>query len=1402
LALTLFILLIAQTLYPHCKNNGVTFNRLTTRQGLSNNRVTGIVKDAAGFAWVSTLAGLNRFDGYEFKKYPHDPRDPNSPGGDIIWTLFADRQGDLWLGTKEGGLNKYDSENDRFIRYLNDPDNPHSLSDNSVRAIYEDKNGVLWIGTSNGGLNKFDRQGGRFIHYKKQPENPASLIHDNVTAIYEDSGDNLWIGTAGGLDRLDRETGDFVHYRFPADAAHGMRRGLVFALHEDRFGDLWIGTFSGLWKLDSGTDRINDNLPANAHDILGPTMVFAVHEDRDGRLWFGTADGLIRLDRDSGVFTRYQNRPYDIASLSHNSVRLIYQDNLGALWFGTWGGGISILDPGSNKFELYRHDPENTHTINSNLVMAVYENPSGILWIGTWEDGIDVLKPNAETFAHYRAQPSNPASLSSDKVRAIVGGRGGGPWVGTWGGGLDKFDPDTRTFSHFKHHPDNPASLISNFISCLYEDANGIVWVGTKKGLDRFDPGMNIFTHYRPTARDSRGLDDTHITCIYEDRPGMLWIGTAKNGLKRLDRQTGKFMNYTVNSPPSRRMSSSSITCIHEDRGGILWVGTGGGGLVRLEKDPARGVTGSQFYTVKNGLPSGEICGILEDGDGCLWLSTKRGLSKFDPPTRTFTNYEPGDGIQGDEFNPGAYFKNPRTGEMYFGGSNGLNHFFPIEVKNEKTNTVIPPVVITAVNKFNKPMDFPGPVWRVNEITIPRSDNFISFEFAALNFRKAEKNRYRYKLEGFDNEWMETGKRRYAAYTNLEGGTYVFRVIGSNDDGVWNTEGASITINILPPFWATGWFKFLGIGGLIALASLLLLLRTRRTKLQRRRLEALVAERTRELQSRQRQVEEAREAAIKERLAAEAANRSKSEFLARMSHEIRTPMNAVLGFTEMIMETELNGEQQDFIRTINRSGQLMLALIDDILDFSRAESGQLTLDAIDFSPGPLVFEVCDLVRPRIGSKPVELISHIDKNLPPYVKGDPGRFRQVLINLMTNAVKFTEKGEIEIKMALQSEDGDAVTIHSSVRDSGIGIALDKQKSVFEVFQQAEDYTTREYGGFGLGLAICRQISRLMGGDVWVESEPGKGSTFHFVAVLGKSGQKPVEPVAAPPVCVKGKRALLVDDNPVNLEILKRMLGDIGMETTALTRGSEVLPALQQASQNGCPFDVCILDIHMPHISGYELARQIRGLDSPISRIPLLAFTSSFPKRNKHYRESGFDDFLTKPIQAAKLTRVLEQLLGKTKAKEAHRQTKESKKPRETERTAPLRTVTYKPARSLDVLLVEDDPINQKLARHLLTRAGHRITVASNGKEALDVYTAAPGKYDIVFMDVQLPQMDGLETTRLIRSRGFDKVPIIAMTAQAMRGDREKCIEAGMNDYIPKPIKQKLVLDMIEKWTKHN
>jgi len=546
-------------------------------------------------------------------------------------------------------------------------------------------------------------------------------------------------------------------------------------------------------------------------------------------------------------------------------------------------------------------------------------------------------------------------------------------------------------------------------------------------------------------------------------------------------------------------------------------------------------------------------------------------------------------------------------------------------------------------------------------------------------------------------------------------------------------------------------------------------------KKHRDHLDDMVRERTADLMKTNQWLEEAIEEARIQAKKADEANQAKSQFLANVSHEVRTPLNAVIGFTDMLIDTSLDESQLDFARTIRTSSEALLALINDILDFSKIESGELELESIDFSPELLAYDVCELIRPQIGEKPIELVCKIGQEVPAYLTGDPIRYQQVLINLMTNAPKFTESGEISLNVNVMEHSEDGVLLMATVHDTGIGIEEEKRSIIFDPFRQADGSTTRKYGGTGLGLSISRKLARLMNGDIWVESEPDIGSTFYFTAWLKASAREESwKSVAAP---ISGKQVLVVDDNQANLDIISSALKSANVRVSDLRSGMEVVPTLERAIVAGNPYECCIIDIHMPGMSGYEVARQVRESENPkISSLPLIAASYLTERDPDLFAQAGFSQSIIKPVRRERLFEVLAQVAAGQEGVPMP-SPMPAAPPSETDKFA-----------GFHILVAEDNAVNQKLIDMMLKKVGCTVTLAENGREAVDIFTDAPDDFDLVFMDIQMPEMDGFEALKILRQEGHTGIPIVAMTAHAMKEHRDECLAAGMNAYLSKPIRK--------------
>ncbi len=680
-----------------------------------------------------------------------------------------------------------------------------------MRTIHQDAEGVLWVGTYGGGLDRFDPELEGFIHYRHDPDNATSLSEDRVRIIYEDRTGNFWVGTyEGGLNRFDRETGAFEHFRHDPDDPGSLSDNRVRWILQDRDGVLWVGTDGGLneWQPDRASFRRYLHNPADAASIADD-RVMTIYQDRGGVLWVGTQGGLSKWNPTTGSFVGYTADPLSSSSLSSNSINCFAESEDGTLWVGTYAG-LNRLDRESGQVKRYRHDPQDPQSLQDERVMSMLIDSKGRLWLGTYEGGLHLFDKRTETFTIFRHDPKNPRSLSRDGVTAIYEDGEGVIWVGTYGGGLNRLDPATHQFVHYRHDPSNPTSLSSDRVLTLHEDSLGVLWVGTDGGgLSGFDRKAGTFTHFRAKPDNPNGLSSDVTWALHEDRDGNLWIGTRGSGLNR----------WSLADRKRHRAFFDRIT-------------------------------------KKDGLSNDVVYGIEEDDHGSLWLSTNQGLSKLEPATGTFRHFDDTNGLQSNEFNFGAHYRST-SGEMFFGGNNGFNSFFPDRIHN---NRHTPPVVLTSFLKNNAMVEPGRPLSELEQITLQHQDYVVTFEFAALDFTAPEKNRYAYRLEGFDEDWVELGHHRRVTYTNLDPGRYTFRVKGSNNDGLWNEQGFALSVQALPPPWRT-WWAYSGYA--LALGAVILAYtRAQARKLEKeaeysRKLEQEVQARTRELAQRNEDLEQA-----------------------------------------------------------------------------------------------------------------------------------------------------------------------------------------------------------------------------------------------------------------------------------------------------------------------------------------------------------------------------------------------------------------------------------------------------------------------------------------------------------------------------------------------------------------
>ena len=1061
-------------------NSNVKFERVSIEQGLSQNSVHCILQDSRGFMWFGTWDGLNKYNGYSFTVYKHDPDDPNSLSHNVVRALYEDQDGTLWIGTNGGGLDRFDRETETFVHYQYDPNDPHSLSNDSVVSIQQDQSGALWVGT-NKGLNKFDPETESFVRYQHDPNDPTSLSGNRFVSVYQDQAGTLWVGTSdGGLNKFDQETGGFIHYQYDPRYPYSLSNNDILSIYEDRDGVLWVGTGGGgLNRFERERDRfIRYQHRPNDPQSLAENVVWAIYEDRSGVLWIGTdSRGLSEFDRENDLFIHHQNNPLDPNSLSSNDVRAIYQDRSGVLWVGTGGGGLNKTFVGKRNFAHYQNDPNDLNSLNGNDVFPIYQDREGIIWIGTHGKGLDRFDRENDQFTHYQHDSDDPYSLSHDFVFSIYEDREGVLWIGTRGGGLDSFDRETGHFTNYRHNPKNHRSLSSNVVTSIYEDQSGTLWVGTGgRGLNKFNRETGHFVRYQHDPDNLNSLSHNAVRSIYEDQEGVLWIGTD-DGLNRFGRNTGQFTRYQNDPADPNSLSNDWVLSIHQSRSGVLWIATYGGGLNKFDQETET----FTHYREKDGLPNDSIYGILEDSRGCLWLSTNYGLSRFDPRTETFKNYDARDGLQSNEFNENSYFKND-DGEMFFGGVNGFNTFHPNYVRG---NPYIPPVVLTSLTQSGEEVDLGQAIEEVREVTFVWPNNFFEFEIAALSYIQSEKNQYAYILEGFDEEWIYIGTRRFGKYTNLPGGTYTLRVKGSNNDGVWNKQGASVTITIVPPFWATWWFR--GIIALTLVGGAIggYRMRVRSIEIQNRELESQVEERTAELlrtnELLKREIAERRRA--EDALAQQAAETAVAAERSRLARDLHDAVTQTLFSASLIAEALPNIWESD-----QEEGRQLLAEMRRLSRGALAEMRTLLLELrpaalVETSLGALLHQLTEAIS---GRKDMSITVTVDDHYqcPPDVHVALYRIAQEALN---NVVKHAQASQVKVSLCCLPSAGRRTKV---------------EKVELRVSDDGRGFDPDHIPPDRLGLNIIRERAQAVGAALEIESQPDQGT--QIVVIWSQNG----------------------------------------------------------------------------------------------------------------------------------------------------------------------------------------------------------------------------------------------------------------------------------------------------------
>jgi signal transduction histidine kinase/ligand-binding sensor domain-containing protein/DNA-binding response OmpR family regulator len=1109
----IIILSFSQNVYSQF--NPPKFDNITVKDGLPENSVTCILQDYLGYLWLGTENGLARYDGYSMKVFQLEGDNRSHISEKGIVTIYEDKNKTLWVGTINSGLFKLDRTNESFKNYKFYYDDSTSLNSDQTHCVYEDSKGRFWIGTSEG-LNLFDRNKGTFTRYyfwdgDFNSRHTPKPNHYNlcVNAITEDpvSG-KLLIGTEkNGLWFFNPQEKVFSKYKFSDNKNYDIETGFIQSFYKDRDGKIWITSSSALSSLDPKSRIFKSHI--NVGNGLFTKVGFvwgSVVEDRDGLIWSGFftgEEGVFCLNPATENIKRYNLFPEKPKKANYNKIYSLYEDRSGIIWIGTWGMGLMKLDKRKNKFQILRSDPNNfSNSLSHSVVYQVIYDPKGFLWFCT-RISLDKYDIRTGTYKHYL---KNEECIKRSLTYGIQD-KSGNLWLGTASCGLIRFDPIAESYRFFLNDPKESENLINKPIVPLIQDHLGFLWIGTEGfGLYKYDILNNKVTHYQNDPNDQTSLSNNVVREIYEDSFGTIWIGTNNGGLNKFERKTEKFSYICLNS----------IAKIYEDTQKNFWVTDYYTGLNLFNRENG---TITATYSLEDGLPSNFILGILEDDNNNLWLETQNGLSKFNTISRTFRNYYKEDGLPEWLSIESICSKGP-GGEMYLNTSGGEIVFNPDSIKDDPTP---PQVVLSKISLFNRPgekLSYEGFISELKEITLPYDQNDLRFDYAGLHFSAPEKNRYKYTLENFENVWVNAGTQRNATYTNLAPGEYIFRVTASNKDGVWNETGTSIKIIILPPWWKTWWayiFYVMIIGSILYFTW----------KLQLKRIRA-----KHEFEMSRFETQKLHE-----------VDEIKSRFFTNISHEFRTPLTLILGPVKQIIERIKDEKTKDELGMVHRNANKLLGLVNQLLDISKLESGNMKLltipqNIIPFLKALVLSFTSYAERKRItlklNSTEDEIIVYVDKD----------KIEKIITNILSNAFKFTpEGGRIEVTVASpkspptclalgepRRKEGTFENVSSpplegrgvgkkgaddtnhvkiTISDSGIGIPKEKISKIFDRFYQVDGSHTREQEGTGIGLSLTKELVELHNGKIEVESEESKGTTFTISFPLGKEHLKQEE-----------------------------------------------------------------------------------------------------------------------------------------------------------------------------------------------------------------------------------------------------------------------------------------------------
>ncbi|MDQ8185739.1 two-component regulator propeller domain-containing protein [Pelagicoccus sp. SDUM812002] len=1253
LGLTLFLSLTASVRGQRDLTR-LRFEALTERFESSGGEIHRIVEGPSGFIWFGTNRGALRYDGYEIQAYRNEDGEPASLINDSVWSFLVDADNRFWIGTQMG-ISRFVPELDSFENYILNPVDMNNNLNNRCNAIVQDSEGNIYASAESGILYRFDEVENSF-----EAMNSASF--GVIKSMACDAFDRIWIGSTSAVYRFDTKTRETRAYLSGFETESESLRNFVYAIDAGDSEQIWLGTaYQGVLLLNPETGAIRTLPVRHANE----RRVHYLQATDDGRVWVCHGRGLTLMQRDGERIRDYVTSER-VDSLPSGSIRCLTVDSQSNIWVGSAKYGVHVSTNNKMFDRNYLEDTKQSPGVTP-VVSRILWTRDGRLWLGYYNGGIDVFAPDGTHEFELRHNAGDPQSLERGAVYSLMEDSRGDIWVGTFHGGLMHFDRDTRAFRKFERDRNVPGSMPGGDPRAISEGTDGDLWIALKgAGIAMYDRQTDSFETYRSDPYNSKSslLDDWPSDILY-DPSGLVYVATPI-GLSVLDTEEKVFTNYTPEDSDPDSLSNATCHTLFRDRDGMIWVGTGNG-LNRF--DPVNKTF--KTYSLEEGMPSLQALCVMQDREGNIWVGTDSGLARIELQTGEITSYGVLDGLMNNSFFRNSVALSP-DGDIYFGQTGGLTFFDPAEIQDNK---IPPPVFITDVQVFFKslevdpsdPKSLQKRISELDELVLSHDQKVISISFVAQNYIQPQENQYAYFLEGFDSGWNEVGTRREANYTNLNPGTYVFRVKASNNDGVWNEEGASLQLKILPPFWLTPWFYTLLLLVLFSSVYMFIRYRERNLKNTQRLLEDEVQNRTKkineqnvalegqrsQLEKQRDELEEGREfleqkveertsELVKAKEKAEESDRLKSSFLANLSHEIRTPLNAVVGFSTLLKETDPDeNEIEEYVSLIIENSDSLLRLIDDILDYSLIEANQIKTEDSEFGWDEFINRVyaSHSVLPR--QEGVALVCENDLSGQGYTMvSDSQRLRQVLDNLLTNASKFTSSGKIILGARVE---GSLLCIY--VKDTGKGIQPEFQKAIFDQFYKLKEDDVQARRGVGLGLAISKRLVDLLGGELAVKSEYGKGSKFSVRFPLSALRNPDQSAISGPSegslperiFNAQAGRVLVIEDEKNNFLLLNAILKPTRFEVVWAESGEEGV----RIYQNEGPFDLVLLDIKMPGIDGFETIRRLKAVNQNVLVVAQTAYAMVDDKIR--VLEAGFSRYISKPINAKELLLIIAELL---------------------------------------------------------------------------------------------------------------------------------------------------------------